>query len=82
MSDKDRGLYAKFKIYRTDGRSERGEKHYRCDYFVLDLSHDPHAAEALAAYARSCAAEFPALADDLENRLVEMERSAIRGNET
>ena len=64
-SDADRGLYGKFKIERTDGRSAKGEKHEACRYFVLDLDCDPHAAAALKAYALSCVLTHPALASDL-----------------
>lgn len=59
------GLYEKFRVERTDGRSERGEKHDGCEYFVLDLDHDPFALPALLAYARHCGEEYPQLANDL-----------------
>jgi hypothetical protein len=62
---KDRGLYGKFYIDRVDGQSEPGKKHDGCDYFVLDLTHDPFAIPAIKAYAIACAAEYPALAHDL-----------------
>lgn len=65
MDDRDKGYYRKFKVERTDGSSGPGGKHERCAYFVLDLDHDRHAAPALKAYADSCRAEFPELADDL-----------------
>lgn len=54
MGDKTRGLYGKFQVWRTDGKSEDGEKHDGCEYFVLDLTHDQHAIPALLAYAKSC----------------------------
>lgn len=69
MGDKTRGLYGKFHIERTDGKSAPGQKHEGCDYFVLDLTHDPHAAAALRAYADSCAVEYPFLAADLYDKL-------------
>lgn len=59
------GLYSKFEVRRTDGRSAPGEKHHGCRYFVLDLDHDPHAAPAIEAYAKSCAEVYPALSGDL-----------------
>jgi len=62
-----RGLYDKYEINRTDGRSEQGEQHDGCNYFVLDLDHDPHALPALAAYAKSCAKTHPQLAKDLRD---------------
>lgn len=63
------GIYHKFEVRRTDGRDEPGQKHNGCDYFVLDLTHDPFAAPAIAAYAKACAKELPLLADDLRKRL-------------
>lgn len=63
------GLYEKFTVVRTDGTSYTGEKHHGCEYFVLDLDHDPHASAALSAYAESCRIEFPALAADLDRKL-------------
>ncbi len=65
MGDRTRGLYNKFRVERTDGSSAPGKKHDGCQYFVLDCDHDPHAVAALQAYARSCEAEYPALAKDV-----------------
>lgn len=65
MGDATRGLYKKFEVHRTDGTDAVGCKHYGCEYFVLDLTHDPHARAALAAYAESCAEDYPLLARDL-----------------
>jgi hypothetical protein len=65
VGDKTRGIYEKFRIERTDGKHLPGEKHDGCEYFVLDLTHDPHAIPALAAYAASCREEYPLLAADL-----------------
>lgn len=64
-NDTERGLYEKFRVERTDGRSVEGEKHEDCCYFVLDLTHDPLAYPALITYARKCADKYPGLADDL-----------------
>ena len=69
MGDKTRGLYGKFKVTRTDGQSEPGGKHEKCDYFVLDLSCDPHAIPAIVAYIASCQGEYPQLADDLRAKI-------------
>jgi hypothetical protein len=72
MGDKSRGLYpeGKFVVVRRDGLSARGRKHDGCDYFVLDLTHDPHALPALRAYAESARADgYVLLADDLEAKL-------------
>lgn len=69
MGDPTRGVYEKFYIERTDGKSDPGEKHDACEYFVLDLDHDKHAVAALEAYAASCEAEYPLLAKDLREKL-------------
>jgi hypothetical protein len=69
MSDKTKGLYNKFAVSRNDGSSEPGGKHYGCEYFVLDIDHDPHAIAALHAYADSCETDYPALAADLRARV-------------
>ena len=68
MGDKTKGLFKKFNLTRVDGSDAPGRKHFECDYFVLDLTHDPHALPALRAYADSCRAEYPLLADDLDAR--------------
>lgn len=57
IDDRERGLYAKYRVEKTNGKPV-GE----C--FVLE-AHDPHAIPALRAYAESCAGEFDALATDL-----------------
>ncbi len=59
------GIYRKFRVERTDGRSAPGEKHDGCTYFVLDIDHDPHALPALKAYDSSCKKTHPDLAYDL-----------------
>lgn len=65
-TEAQRGLYAKYlPITRADGQSAPGEKHDGCEYFVLDITHDPHALPALHAYALSCESDYPALAADL-----------------
>lgn len=66
MGDKTKGLFNKFHVMRMDGRDLPGEKHAWCKYFVLDLTHDPHAVPAIRAYAESCRADYPALAADLD----------------
>ncbi len=67
MDKRKRGIYRKFKVERTDGKSAPGEKHHGCRYFVIDIDHDEHADAALLAYADACEAEYPKLADDLRN---------------
>ena len=63
---KTRGLYEKFRVIRTDGKSAIGQKHDGCEYFVLDLDHDEFAWIAIDAYARACADKYPKLAADLK----------------
>ena len=46
MADRDRGLYEKFTVRRTDGSDAVGFKHRGCEYFVLDLTHDKYAVPA------------------------------------
>ena len=65
--DKERGLYRKFEVKRTDGKSALGKKHEHCRYFVLDLDHDEFAPAAIKAYAKACQKKFPNLAADLRS---------------
>lgn len=65
MGDRNRGVYHKFNVTRTDGKSAPGQKHEGCFYFVLDCDHDPHAKAALEAYAKSCEADYQPLASDV-----------------
>jgi hypothetical protein len=55
-----------------NGSSVPGGKHDGCEYFVLDVTHDPRALVALAAYAESCERESPALYDDLNDKLARL----------
>lgn len=73
MGDKNKGLYQKFIVTRTDGKDKPGCKHHGCRYFVLDLTHDKHAIMALKGYVLSCGDEYPLLADDLISIIDEME---------
>jgi len=65
MTDRILGLYNKYNVLRLDGKDKPGGRHEHCHYFVLDIIHDKHAIPALRAYAASCEAEFPLLAEDL-----------------
>jgi len=62
------GLFRKFDVTRTDGSSAPGGKHHGCEYFVLDVDHDPHSKAALQAYALACASTHPQLSADLMDR--------------
>lgn len=65
MDSKTRGLYNKFDVTRTDGSSGKGRKHEHCNYFVLDIDHDPYTIPAILGYAKACKKEYPALARDI-----------------
>jgi hypothetical protein len=70
MTDKTKkGLLHKFNVQRVDGSDAPGGKHYGCEYFTLDLTHDKHALAALSAYAKSCESEYPMLAADLRSKV-------------
>ena len=71
MGDRARGLYQKYHVERTDGKSAPAAGHYGCEYFVLDMSHDPFAIPAVLAYAEACEREYPLLAKDLKAKLAE-----------
>lgn len=62
------GLFAKFTVLRNDMKDEPGKKHADCDYFVLDVSHDPYAKAALSAYAAACRETHPDLSADMVKR--------------
>ncbi len=62
---KQQGLYNKFVVHRTDGKSAPGQKHDGCSYLVLDLDHDKFARPAVIAYAEACREEYPELSADL-----------------
>lgn len=64
----EQGLFRKFDVFRTDLSDQPGGKHHGCEYFVLDLTHDPNARAALAAYAVAVNKTHPQLAADLCQR--------------
>ena len=73
MSDKNKGIYEKFKVERTDGESAPGEKHHNCRYFVIDIDHDEFASSTLKRYAVACASKYPRLAKDLKEIAMELD---------
>jgi hypothetical protein len=75
--NKTRGLYGKYDVRRSDGTSGPGGKHEHCDFFVLDLTHDPLALAALATYAEGCSHDFPMLYDDLNDKLARLRCGAF-----
>jgi len=57
----NKAIYPKYMVYRMDGKDNVGEKHEKCDLFVLDLTHDPAAIPAMAMFVTACADDRPAL---------------------
>ena len=60
-----RGWRCKFHVRRADGTHRRGLKHHGCEYFVLDLTHDPDAWAAVLVYANAVRGSRPVLSGDL-----------------
>lgn len=60
--DQQRGLYGKYRVEKVNGKPVGR-------VFVLAYDTDPHARTALAAYADSCAEDYPQLAADLRTDL-------------
>lgn len=70
--DMARGLYRKFDVRRVDADAQA--RHGDCDYFVLDIDHDPLALVALTAYADAArAAGYVTLSDDLLAKIAAVE---------
>lgn len=70
-----RGIHWKYDVKRADIRDQRpGDRHYGCDYFVLDLTHDPDALVAATAYAEACMESRPQLSADLLRKVAEHDR--------
>jgi hypothetical protein len=77
---KQLGIYNKFAVYRNDREDRPGYKHEGCEYFVLDITHDPFAAPALRAYADACEkGGYVQLAKDLRNKAFQNENKLLRG---
>ena len=74
-----KGVYHKYSVVRVDGRdSKPGGKHFDCEYFVLDLTHDPAARKAAIKYAGFVIAEKPDLAHDLITLCTQLHVAAAR----
>ncbi len=67
-ADQHQGLYHKYNVSRVDGSDAPGRMHEGSEYFVLDLTHDIHAIDAVRAYAAACVWTHPQLATDLTLR--------------
>lgn len=78
----DSGFYDKYRVRRTDRSDEPGGKHEDCKYFVLDLTHDPYAVDALEAYGKACSIELPNLSKELlswaANKRLDKSKEIIR----
>ncbi len=79
MSTTQRGLHQKFEVRRTDGTDAPGGKHEGCEYFVLDLTHDPFAAFAIRAYADACREKNPRLSAELRTEAVSIRLAGCPG---
>lgn len=58
----------KYLVFRTDGRDREDEKHANCEYFVIDLTHDPFAQDVIQFYIHLCEHEYPEAANDITER--------------
>ena len=66
------GLFRKYIIRRADGQDfQVTHKHFNCEYFVLDITHDPAAKAALKAYADAVDETYPLLARDIRKKYLE-----------
>lgn len=54
--------------YRVEKRDDPDGKHDACEFFVLDLTHDPHAVFALRAYAAAIQQTNPEFAAEIKRR--------------
>lgn len=71
------GVYRKYLVKRL---RDREKKHARCEFFVLDMMHDPFAIPALTAYAEACEATHPELAEDLRTKIAAMHGRQASGS--
>lgn len=67
--DTEQGLYAKFHVFRTDGKDAPGGPKAGAEYLVLDITHDPYAIPAARAYAEACSVTHKELAADIVTML-------------
>mgnify|MGYP001568427043 CR=1 FL=1 len=63
------GWHKKYDVRRTDGTDEPGGRHFGCVLFVLDLTHDMAARNAMRRYVQLVEMERPALAADIVQML-------------
>jgi folylpolyglutamate synthase/dihydropteroate synthase len=63
----DDGVKDRFHVSRFDGRDEPGGDRADSSYIVLDVTHNPYAPYAVAAYAQAIRATHPLVAADLDD---------------
>lgn len=81
MGQKNKGMYQKFIVKRTDGKDGKGEKHDGCEYFVLDLTHDKNAIPALLVYADVAEMDgYELLATDIRNEVARIRERRSKNN--
>jgi hypothetical protein len=70
------GVYRKYRVQRLGDKPDRWgrKKHAECEYYVLDLHHDPFAAPALEAYAAACEKTHVELSADLRIKASDVRR--------
>ncbi len=70
------GVYRKYRVQRLGDKPDRygRKKHEACEYYVLDLHHDPFAAPALEAYAAACEKTRVELSADLRIKAADVRR--------
>lgn len=79
VDKKKTGLIQKYVVKRTDGQSVPLGNHPDCDYFVLDLTHDPLARTAAIAYAEAARKEgYHALAVDLLDQVLKHMKKEVQ----
>ena len=69
--DQKRGVYGKYEVRKIEKWGNGMKLTDPGPVFVLAYAKDPHARVALAAYAESCQADYPYLAEDLRDLLEE-----------
>ncbi len=58
----------KYQVTRTWNHTDPTKQEEECEYFVLDVTHDPNSKAALVAYVDSCCKTHPQLAESIITR--------------
>lgn len=64
-AQRDQGLYRKYHVSRVDGSDAPGGRNENAQYFVMEITSDAFAREAVLAYAKACELLYPHLAADM-----------------